>query len=114
MRVPRRVGRLGAAALVVTLVLSATPGAALGWANNGDSYGTHDWFIDQAVRILDGRAAGVAPGQQAAAASSSRRAGGRRDAAAGRGRIVQPRRPPEPSPMSDGLTLARGPCADAR
>ena len=53
----RLVGRIAGAFVVATLVLPAVPGTALGWANNGDSYGTHDWFIDQAVRVLDGRAA---------------------------------------------------------
>jgi hypothetical protein len=43
-------------ALAVTasaIALQAAPAAA--WANNGDGYGTHDWIVDQAVRVLDGR-----------------------------------------------------------
>ncbi len=54
---PRLVGRMAGAFLVAALLLPTVPGTALGWANNGDGYGTHDWFIDQAVRVLDGRAA---------------------------------------------------------
>lgn len=45
---------------MVALIAAAllAPASALGWANNGDGYGTHDWVIDQAVKVLDGRAAG--------------------------------------------------------
>jgi hypothetical protein len=49
--------RLGATVLAVALLALAAPGSALAWANNGDAYGTHDWFVDQAARVLDGRAA---------------------------------------------------------
>ena len=38
------------------IAFQATPAAA--WANNGDGYSTHDWIVDQAVRVLDGRADG--------------------------------------------------------
>ena len=49
-------GRLLALALLAALIGLAVPCSALGWANNGDGYSTHDWFIDQAVAVLDGRA----------------------------------------------------------
>ena len=29
------------------------PAPVLGWANNGDGYGTHDWVVDQAVKGID-------------------------------------------------------------
>ena len=61
---PRRASPAGgrairalAAALVATALLLPGTGTALGWANNDDGYSTHDWFIDQAVKVLDGRAA---------------------------------------------------------
>lgn len=42
----------------------ATPAA--GWSNGGgDGYGTHDWIIDQAVRVLDGRVDGWFDAQMA-------------------------------------------------
>jgi hypothetical protein len=47
-------------ALVVTagaFAFPATPARA--WSNGGgDGYGTHDWVIDQALRVLDGRVDG--------------------------------------------------------
>jgi hypothetical protein len=43
------------AALVAALV---APASTLAWFNNGDGYGTHDWVVDQAVKVLDGRSAG--------------------------------------------------------
>lgn len=44
-------------ALAVSVGAFASQAApAAGWANGGgDGYGTHDWIIDQAVRVLDGR-----------------------------------------------------------
>ena len=32
------------------------PAPVAGWANAGDGYSTHDWVIDQAVKVLDGKA----------------------------------------------------------
>ena len=49
---------------VIALAVSAGAFAsqaapAAGWANGGgDGYGTHDWIIDQAMRVLDGRVDG--------------------------------------------------------
>ena len=54
---PRLPARLLIAGLASLLLLPALPGSALGWAHNSDGYSTHDWFIDQAVAVLDGRAA---------------------------------------------------------
>ncbi len=45
--------RLAAVALVLATLVAPLP--AFGWANNGDDYGTHDWVVDQAVKVLDGR-----------------------------------------------------------
>jgi hypothetical protein len=53
-----RLSRLVAALLAAVVALPALPGMALGWANNGDGYGTHDWFIGLALEVLDGRADG--------------------------------------------------------
>ena len=52
-----RTARVAVALLVVTLV---APPAALSWANGGegDRYGTHDWILDQALKVLDGRVDG--------------------------------------------------------
>jgi hypothetical protein len=47
--------RLAAAALAALLVLPAAVVPTLGWANVGDGYGTHDWILDQAFRLLDAR-----------------------------------------------------------
>ena len=51
-----RVSRLLAAALVATAPLVPGTATALGWASNGDGYSAHGWFIDQGVKVLDGRA----------------------------------------------------------
>ena len=58
-RVNRVTRVLAALLLAVALAGPATP--ALGWANGGganggDGYGTHDWIVDAAVAVLDGRA----------------------------------------------------------
>jgi hypothetical protein len=47
---------LGSVALLATLLastLGVTPVAA--WNASGDNYSTHDWLVDQAFRVLDGR-----------------------------------------------------------
>ena len=48
-----RAVRIAAAALIGAALLA--PASALGWANNFDNYGTHDWILDQALKVLDGR-----------------------------------------------------------
>ncbi len=57
-RIRPRIRLLGAlaamTALLATGLLGVTPARA--WTHNSDGYGTHDWFIDQAVAVLDGRA----------------------------------------------------------
>jgi len=47
--------RLGAAtiALLIAVAGAITPAAA--WSNNGDGYGSHDWILDQALRLLAAR-----------------------------------------------------------
>lgn len=52
-RPPVRFARLAAAALIAAALVAPAP--ALGWANNFDDYGTHDWILDQALKVLDGR-----------------------------------------------------------
>ena len=59
---------------IVALAVSASAIAfqavpAAGWANNGDGYSTHDWIVDQAVRVLDGRVDGWFDAQIARLAS---------------------------------------------
>jgi len=48
--------RLAAAVLFLVLCAgslgSPQPGAA--WSNNGDGYATHDWILDQALRVIGG------------------------------------------------------------
>lgn len=51
-----RIARLAAMALVVAALVAPAP--AFGWANNKDDYGTHDWVLDQALKVLDGRVDG--------------------------------------------------------
>jgi hypothetical protein len=55
-----RAARVVAAALLAAALVAppvVAPPSVLGWANAGDNYSTHDWVIDQAVKVLDGRAA---------------------------------------------------------
>ena len=51
-----RIARLAAAALIAAALVAPVP--AFGWANNHDAYGTHDWILDQALKVLDGRVDG--------------------------------------------------------
>jgi hypothetical protein len=43
-------------ALLLAIALSVPAAPALSWGTSGPGYGTHDWIIDDAVRVLDGRA----------------------------------------------------------
>ncbi len=57
MHRPRqRLHRLAVAAALLVLAVgsvgSAQPVAA--WSNNADDYGTHDWILDQALRVMGG------------------------------------------------------------
>jgi hypothetical protein len=67
----RTAGRARSFAILIVLAVSASAfalpaGTALGWANggtgsdgvDGDGYGTHDWVIDQALKVLNGRVSG--------------------------------------------------------
>ena len=51
-----RFARLAATALMAAALV--VPASAFGWANNHDAYGTHDWVLDQALKVLDGRVDG--------------------------------------------------------
>ena len=66
--VPRRTAR-GLLGLLVIAALVVPSAPALAWGNSGDGYGTHDWIVDQAVKVLDGRAAGWFDAQTARLAS---------------------------------------------
>jgi Big-like domain-containing protein len=48
-----RIVRGSLPALLVAALIAPVP--ASGWANNTDAYGTHDWILDQALKVLDGR-----------------------------------------------------------
>ena len=60
MRPRRHLARLSTAFVALAVMagafaFQATPAKA--WANGGgDGYGTHDWIVDQAVKVLNGRA----------------------------------------------------------
>jgi len=46
-----------AVSLLVALVVAGFPAPVLGWRNGPvDGYGSHDWIVDAAVAVLDGRA----------------------------------------------------------
>src|SRR5215210_4448172 len=47
------------ALLLTILVAGATATSAAAWTNGaGDGYETHDWIVDQALRVLDGKVDG--------------------------------------------------------
>ena len=54
-----RLSPIARAAIVLAAALAMVAGpfaipAASAWANNGDNYGTHDWILDQALRVMGG------------------------------------------------------------
>ena len=56
MRSRTRTHRLAAAALAALLAFAGSVPLVGAWANgpnNGNGYGTHDWILDQALRVLD-------------------------------------------------------------
>ena len=54
-----RFARAVIALAVLAGAFASQAAPAAGWANGGgDGYGTHDWIIDQAMRVLDGRVDG--------------------------------------------------------
>ena len=54
----RRAHALAAVALMALLALAGTVAPVAAWSNRGDDYGTHDWILDQALRLLDARGIG--------------------------------------------------------
>ena len=53
-----RLSRLGAAAMATLIALAGSVAPVAAWANgpnSGNGYGTHDWILDQAFRLLDKR-----------------------------------------------------------
>ena len=55
MRIPPRATALAPAALIALLAFAGTVTPVAAWSNRGDGYGTHDWILDQALRLLDAR-----------------------------------------------------------
>ena len=51
----RRIRPLGAALLAALLALPGALAPVAAWSNAGNNYGTHDWILDQALRLLDDR-----------------------------------------------------------
>jgi hypothetical protein len=47
--------RLAAVALTALLAVAGSIAPVGAWSNRGDGYGTHDWILDQALRLLDER-----------------------------------------------------------
>ena len=58
MRSRFRAHRLAAVALTAPLAAAGTIAPVTAWSNRGDGYGTHDWILDQALRLLDERNVG--------------------------------------------------------
>jgi hypothetical protein len=55
MRFRTRFPRLAAAGLAMLLVFGGSVAPAAAWSNNGNLYGSHDWILDQAFRLLTAR-----------------------------------------------------------
>ena len=60
MRSRIRPQSLAAIALTALLAFAGSIAPVAGWSNRGDGYGTHDWILDQALRLLDERGIGHA------------------------------------------------------
>jgi len=60
MRSRIRPQSLAAIALTALLAFAGSSAPVAGWSNRGDGYGTHDWILDQALRLLDERGIGHA------------------------------------------------------
>jgi hypothetical protein len=58
MRSRIRPQRFATFALTALLALAGSIAPVAGWSNRGDGYGTHDWILDQALRLLDERGIG--------------------------------------------------------
>lgn len=48
-------GRLAAVLLTALVAFAGTVAPVSAWSNRGDGYGTHDWILDQALRLLNAR-----------------------------------------------------------
>jgi hypothetical protein len=56
-RLPATLARAAVALAVLASAFAFPASSVKAWANGGgDGYGTHDWVIDQAVKVLNGRA----------------------------------------------------------
>jgi hypothetical protein len=51
-------GRIAAVVLMALLAFAGSITPASAWSNRGDGYGTHDWILDQAFRLLKARGIG--------------------------------------------------------
>ena len=56
----RRPHALAAVVLIALVACAGSVGPVSAWSNRGDDYGTHDWILDQALRLLDARGIGHA------------------------------------------------------
>jgi hypothetical protein len=55
MRSRSRAHALAAVVLMALLAFAGSVAPVAAWSNRGDDYGTHDWILDQALRLLDAR-----------------------------------------------------------
>ena len=60
MRSRIRPQSLAALALTALLAVTGSIAPVAAWSNRGDGYGTHDWILDQALRLLADRGIGHA------------------------------------------------------
>jgi hypothetical protein len=60
MRSQIRPQSLATIALTALLALAGSIAPVAAWSNRGDGYGTHDWILDQSLRLLDERGIGHA------------------------------------------------------
>jgi hypothetical protein len=58
MRSRIRAQTRAAATLIALLAFAGSIAPVTAWSNRGDGYGTHDWILDQALRLLDDRGIG--------------------------------------------------------
>lgn len=58
MRSRIRAQSLAAVALTALVAFAGPIAPVAAWSNRGDGYGTHDWILDQALRLLDDRGIG--------------------------------------------------------
>lgn len=55
MAIPSRAHAFAAVVLMALIAFAGSVAPVAAWSNRGDDYGTHDWVLDQALRLLDKR-----------------------------------------------------------